>query len=124
MRRELRTYAGAETVTAEHNIRAFDPAIGKMNAHTRIVLLDTIEDVAKVIALTVNRLEQQVTQPIPRSDKLQQRLLRNHITLPVESDPLVDDNANIDDAGSTFVERLQQLQMAGENSDPAPDQFD
>jgi hypothetical protein len=57
-----------------------------------------------MVALTIDRLQQYLSQPVPRRDDLQHRFLGDHVPFAVERDTLVDDDPDIDGACAAFVQ--------------------
>jgi len=70
-------------------------------------------------ALTIDRFQQDLPQPVPGRDDLKHRLLGDHVPLAIERDALVDDDADVDGAGAKPVQSLKQFQMACKDADAA-----
>jgi hypothetical protein len=55
---------------------------------------------------------------------LELRLFGNDIAAAIERDALVNNNADVNRAGATFVQSFKQFQMSGKNADTTADQLD
>ena len=60
-------------------IGTLTPAVGETDPNTAAVLLDALEDMPEMIALTIDRLYQQLPQSVPGRDDLKHWPLGDHV---------------------------------------------
>lgn len=98
--------------------------VGEIHIDAAAILLDTLERMSEVIVLSVDRLQQGLSQAVPGRNDLELRLFGNNPAVTIEGDALVDDDTDIDGTRAAFVERFEQFQMGRKDSDATANQLD
>src|SRR5262249_20128542 len=111
--RDLRAHAGTDAVAADENIGALATPAGEMHDDAGAVLLHALEGMAEVVTRRIDGLAQEPLQAIPGSENLRQIFLSDHASVAVESDALLDFDAEVARAGAARAKRVQQLGMGG-----------
>src|SRR5262245_47789036 len=120
---DLRAHAGTDAVAADEDIGALATPAGEMRDDAGAVLLHALEGMAEVVMRRVDGLAQEPLQAVPGGEDLRQVFLCDHAPVAVESNALLDFDAEVARTGAARAKRVQQLRMGGDPG-AAADQLD